>query len=332
MTTQLRPLSLGEILDRTTQLYRANFLTFAGIAAVPTILILLATIPLLGTAGLMGVYGRAAAAANGPFLAGVMAGGTVFGIVLLVATVFSQAALVRAVTGAHTGRPLAVRQALGSVKPRFWRYLGVLLLQGILIGVVPAVVAGVVIGIVFALTHASGGDAGANVIAGIVSFFIAAATFVIIILRGLSYSLAMPACIAEEKPAWESLQRSKKLSHGARGRIFLMFLLIWVLAMVVSMGGYIAMLIVMAVAALVNKGGHMGTSVIVAGEVVNMLVNLSIQTVITPVYVTALVLFYYDQRIRTEGYDIEWMMEHAGLTGSQPEIAGTAPDAGTLNG
>jgi hypothetical protein len=25
-------------------------------------------------------------------------------------------------------------------------------------------------------------------------------------------------------------------------------------------------------------------------------------------------LFYYDQRIRTEGYDIEWMMAQAGLT------------------
>jgi hypothetical protein len=33
-----------------------------------------------------------------------------------------------------------------------------------------------------------------------------------------------------------------------------------------------------------------------------------------PVYGIALVLFYYDQRIRKEGYDIEWMMEQAGLT------------------
>jgi hypothetical protein len=30
-------------------------------------------------------------------------------------------------------------------------------------------------------------------------------------------------------------------------------------------------------------------------------------------YATGLTLFYYDQRVRKEGYDIEWMMEAAGM-------------------
>jgi hypothetical protein len=34
METTLRPLSLGEILDRTAELYRSNFLLFAGISSV----------------------------------------------------------------------------------------------------------------------------------------------------------------------------------------------------------------------------------------------------------------------------------------------------------
>ena len=34
MESNLRPLTLGEILDRTAQLYRTNFLLFAGISAV----------------------------------------------------------------------------------------------------------------------------------------------------------------------------------------------------------------------------------------------------------------------------------------------------------
>ncbi len=34
MTNQLRPLSLGEILDRTAELYRNHFLLFAGISAI----------------------------------------------------------------------------------------------------------------------------------------------------------------------------------------------------------------------------------------------------------------------------------------------------------
>jgi hypothetical protein len=44
----------------------------------------------------------------------------------------------------------------------------------------------------------------------------------------------------------------------------------------------------------------------VAGFVVN--------TLIGPIYATGLTLFYYDQRIRNEGFDIEWMMRSAGLT------------------
>ncbi len=39
-----------------------------------------------------------------------------------------------------------------------------------------------------------------------------------------------------------------------------------------------------------------------------------ISTFIGPIYSTGLTLFYYDQRIRKEGYDIERMMQAAGLT------------------
>ena len=51
----------------------------------------------------------------------------------------------------------------------------------------------------------------------------------------------------------------------------------------------------------------------------NVLVNFTVQTLLAPVSWIALVLFYFDQRIRKEGFDIEWMMEQAGLT--QPATA-----------
>lgn len=37
---ELRPLSTGEILDRTFTLYRRNFLLFLGISAIPHVLVL----------------------------------------------------------------------------------------------------------------------------------------------------------------------------------------------------------------------------------------------------------------------------------------------------
>ena len=39
-TLDLRPLSLGEILDRSFSLYRENFTLFIGIAAIPRLLVL----------------------------------------------------------------------------------------------------------------------------------------------------------------------------------------------------------------------------------------------------------------------------------------------------
>ena len=35
---------------------------------------------------------------------------------------------------------------------------------------------------------------------------------------------------------------------------------------------------------------------------------------LVPVFSIALVIFYYDQRVRKEGFDILWMMQQAGLS------------------
>ena len=37
-------------------------------------------------------------------------------------------------------------------------------------------------------------------------------------------------------------------------------------------------------------------------------------TFVPPIYATGFTLFYYDQRVRKEGYDIERMMHAAGMT------------------
>ena len=54
MATQLRPLSLGEVLDRTAELYRTNFPLFAGIAAIFSGALLLAGFLQLGAQELLG--------------------------------------------------------------------------------------------------------------------------------------------------------------------------------------------------------------------------------------------------------------------------------------
>jgi hypothetical protein len=62
----------------------------------------------------------------------------------------------------------------------------------------------------------------------------------------------------------------------------------------------------------------------VVGSVTVVVVYCSgflVRAVTKPVYTIAQMLFYYDQRIRNEGFDIEWLMRQAGM------VEAPAPEA-----
>jgi hypothetical protein len=319
MNEPLRPSTLGEILDRTALLFRRNFWLFVGVAAVPIGAIFAVSVPL---GALLGVYGATVFRGGAPnkvvLVLAVVAILLVVIPISVVASVLSQAAVARVAIAANMGLKLKLRAAFKSVWPRFWRYLGLMVLQGVFAGVIPGAIAAAVVVALTLLARWAGGGAAGTAALGFALFFVFVATIVVVILRALSYSMALPACIVEEKSAWVSLQRSVKLSKGTRGRIFVMFLLVYALAIIVTVIGYIPTTILVAIATTVGHGARYAVFMVVFAEIVNVLVSFALQTIITPVYMIALVLFYYDQRIRTEGFDIEWMMEQAGLTGAGP--------------
>ena len=47
-------------------------------------------------------------------------------------------------------------------------------------------------------------------------------------------------------------------------------------------------------------------------------INVGSGVLICPIWATGVTLLYYDQRVRKEGFDIEWMMQAAGLTAPAP--------------
>jgi hypothetical protein len=316
MNETLRPSTLGEILDRTVQLYRRNFWLFAGTAALPFAAIFavaLVAVP-FGVFAIPGVAGSASSVTS-------MIGGAAVLIAVLIALpvylalyVYAVAGITQAAVATHRGEKLTIRAALRSVRPRFWTYFGFLLLQGLIAALVPGVAAGsVIFGLI--LLGARAGMATATGI-GIVFLVVivgAAAVFVILWLA-MSYAMGMAVCVAEQKPAWESLQRALDLSKGTRLRIFVMFLLIIVLSMAASTIGYILSLLTAAVASLAGNSSSFAIIAAAVSGVVYAVLNLSAQIVLQPVSWIALVLFYYDQRIRKEGFDIEWMMQRAGMT------------------
>ena len=324
MSSVLRPLRLGEILDQTAQLYRRNFLLFAGTAVIPTAVIFGIYIIIFAIAGFPLIVRNASAPLNPAF------GGLFFVLILVampllvVPMVFSQAGITRAAVSAFRGEKMKVREALASVKPRFWRYLGLLLLQGLLIVGIPMICAGVVAG-ALALAARFLGGAGA-VLAGFIAVCVVIAGVIAVGFLLTKYSMGLATSVVEDMPAWASLKRAAKLSKGTRGRIFVMFLVMWCIMMVLSMVGYIPTLIVIGISAAIGKGSQTALIVMGAMQVVNLLINFSLQTLVSPAYLLALVMFYFDQRVRLEGYDIEWLMQQAGLNAPSQ----TAPEVSTV--
>jgi hypothetical protein len=132
------------------------------------------------------------------------------------------------------------------------------------------------------------------------------------VVMGLRYALAIASSVVENLKARQALRRSIELSKGSRGRIFVLALLVLVIQ--------IGLVLLTQIAFIVMSFKQHG-QLSAGARVLQQLVAFVTNTFIGPMYATGLTLFYYDQRIRKEGYDIEWMMRAAGLTAPAPDAA-----------
>jgi hypothetical protein len=331
MNEPLRPLTLGEILDRTAQLYRSRFLLFLGISVIPTVVLLALICP----AGLVVAWWSAAGAGSvseqaGYILVAVFAIGVALVAlpVYLAATALAMAAMSHAVSRVHLGQTTTIRDAYKSVWRQGWRYIWLSILEGLLIGVAPLAVWTVLV-IIGAVLAALAQKAGMESIAGgalfvLVVVLVAVALIGYVIWVLLRLSLAFPACVIEQIRAWSAVKRSSLLSTGTKGRIFVLYLLVAALSWLLSMGITLPLTIILSL--FFSSGDPQRAQA--AGLVMLFIVygaSFAVQALVRPVYGIALVLFYYDQRIRQEGFDIEWMMQQAGMVTASPPAPQAAP-------
>jgi len=129
--------------------------------------------------------------------------------------------------------------------------------------------------------------------------------------------------VIEDIGAWAAVKRSNRLSKGTKGRIFVLYLLAAVLSWILSIGIVLTLAIVVGLTAY---SLHLQqTQIDLVMGIVAYAVAFGVQALIRPIYAIALTLFYYDQRIRQEGFDIEWMMQQAGLVVPPPSEPEAAP-------
>src|SRR5579863_4243669 len=126
METNLRPLTLGEILDRTAQLYRSNFLVFAGIFSIYAGVALVLNLIQIGV-GVLVEKGQSTPKISWPLVTAELVE-WIFLVLLLGAAI---AAINRAVSWVHLGEPASIRGAYASTLPRFGRYLWLMAVTGL---------------------------------------------------------------------------------------------------------------------------------------------------------------------------------------------------------
>jgi hypothetical protein len=316
METNLRPMSLGEILDHTAQIYRTNFLLFAGIAAIYAGIVLVLNLAQIGiTETLQHMH----LGAQVPWVA------IAYAIVILpmvfICSGASIAANNRAVAWVYLGKPATIVGAYRSILPRLGRYLWMMVIMAFFIYWPFVLLFGGYLVVLVAYGGArglfGGGGAHTNTDAGVMIgvfsclFLILALGYVVYaVIMVLRYSLAIPAAVVEDIKARKAIRRSIELSKGSRGRIFLLMLLI--VAVEMGLLFITQIFFVFAVMAAIKNHGEVPVWIQISQQIVGFLTN----SFIGPIYATGITLFYYDQRIRKEGFDIEWMMEAAGMSAS----------------
>ncbi len=244
---QLRPLSIGEILDGALVLLRRHFTLVLGIAVVCE-----------GIPTAMDVYiDLTGGGSQNPGLS------LLDRLLTLVGSVLVTGATVRVVSEAYLGRTPLFGDAMGFAGSRFGTILGANIMSGFL--TVLATLALVIPGIVVAC----------------------------------GYSVAAEAAALESGSASEALRRSWDLTKGFKWKALALGVVSIGLILVVYLGAGVL-------------GGIMGE--VVGGlDAVLAVLAACVSLLIYPVISCVFTLFYYDLRVRKEGFDLEMLSRQLGL-------------------
>lgn len=328
MTATLRPMNLGEILDRTFKIYRARFWVFLGIAALPAVGIAgvqLASYFLWGTypEGWLDVGFGLTTAELGSRL-GFYHFSLFFQLLIWPCIVYATSLSYSSELPA-----LTLRSALGVGLAR-WR--GLFALATLLL-LVTLILPEVVISSLFlAITYLCSevlkfnSDTMDLILTPAIPLFCVAG-WVAIGWMSAVISCAIPGRKLEGLSTLESIRRGWALSKGHRFRIFVAWFMPAILGLILVF--IVSRLLTLflsscssdqiyryefqskAIAAFLPWNGWCVSAFALEG--MRIASEGVISTLLGPIFPISVTLFYYDQRIRLEGYDIECMMKAAGM-------------------
>ena len=303
------PLGFGQALDRVFRLMRANLGPFIGIGSLPAgfvVVLYAATIAAMLT--IVQPWNPPNPAAIQPKMLFVFVPvlAVVYVLLLIVFALYQPAALHGALQ-ACDGARVSVRGAWAAALAKAGRYIWLTILICLIVAGPVLLVGGAAGGgIALALTTGKVSfDSGTAFLLIPLAVLLYIGAVVYSVLAALWVSLACPASVAEDLTATAAIARSFRLTRGAKGRIFLLLLVIYAIS-------YAAFLVVEVVLLFVGSLGALGFMLLhiplkpwgivgigVAGIVV--LAAFFLWMALTwSAYFTALAVVYGNQRLRGE--------------------------------
>lgn len=272
---ELRPLSLGEILDRTFSLYRRNFVLFLGITAIPHLLILglnltqtMFTISPARTAHQNAE--QLQGGVSNTFFAFGLLGGLIAIVVYLVAYLFAQGGTIYAVSEIYLGRQTTIGASLKRMWGQLLNLFGVTVLNGMAIGI-------------------------ATLLLIIPGIYVACRLITCI-----------PAALLEDMGARESLSRSWELTRDNAGRSFVIYFLYVVMLYAVMILFVIPSTVMAAMSSKDPNMLRMSMMLMQFGTFLG-------EVLVGPFILIATSVFYYDLRVKKEAFDLQMMMNPGGI-------------------
>ncbi|RPJ27999.1 MAG: ABC transporter ATP-binding protein [Chloroflexi bacterium] len=297
----LRPLRLGELLDRAIRLYRGNFLTFIGIIAVvyvPLTVLQTAASALLSSSMLGGISTPDELFTNSAYWIGMLATLILALVQFVLVQGIATGALTRAVADSYLGKKTGILDAYRGIGKSWLTLVGALLLLGI-----------IVFGLaIWWMVPCIGWFTGLGMM-----------MFMLTVVN----PLVPPAVVLENQGAVDAIRRAWSLARRrfwpVLGTIFVLYLF-----SLIVVNGPVAIANVLLLQ--VFQSFDDPTMQLVLTSVIQGLISLVFILIYYPLQMTAFTLIYFDLRVRTEGFDIAILtMEASGSADLSQAMTAPAP-------
>jgi membrane-anchored glycerophosphoryl diester phosphodiesterase (GDPDase) len=309
-----RPMSFGQILERIWTILRWNWGLFLGLGAVPMGGLIVLEGGLFGAIALAGLFpphepvGGVPAMMPVPALLRLVGGIVAVSFACLVLLAVYMAAACLAGIEAHRGQKITFREAFGRAFQRTGRYVWLVILQSLII-MAPILLIVAILALAVSKWMWGHGEADPGVFFLLfpVTLLLYLGAMVYAVWMSLKLGLSFPASVAEDLPASDALARSCQLTRKAKGRMFLVLLVVYAISYGAMLVVELVCFVLAAIGMFVSEAmqGHGGGA---AGVVGITVVGVGFgalffvaMTLMYGAYAISLAVLYEDQRVRIDG-------------------------------